>query len=316
MQFQTKIPLHPRQHSQIDYDSELLLLGSCFTENIGNKLSYYKFSNEINPLGILFHPKAIENLILNTINEKVYTEDELFFHNERWHCFEAHSTLSATTKEALLESLNTAITTSNKQLKKATHIVITLGTAWVYRFIETDAFVSNCHKIPQKKFLKELLTVDEIRESLQAICSLIKSVKTNITIIFTISPVRHLKDGFIQNTQSKSHLISAVHQVVSDERNASYFPSYEIVMDELRDYRFYKEDMIHPSQTTIAYIWEQFSKVWISESANQTMQEVEIIQKGLAHRPFNQQSKQHQAFLDSLQQKMEKLQEAFPFIKF
>ena len=315
MQFQTNISLKPQQHNQIDYDSKLLLLGSCFTENIGNKLAYFKFQNLVNPFGILFHPKAIENLVLNAINERLYTENDIFFHNERWHCFEAHSVLSATTKEALIESLNTAIASTNQQVKDSTHIIITLGTAWAYRFIETDTQVANCHKVLQKKFLKELLSVDEIRESLEAINSLIRSVNTNATVVFTVSPVRHLKDGFIENQQSKAHLISAIHQVTNGG-NVSYFPSYEIMMDELRDYRFYKEDMLHPNKTAIDYIWERFSKVWISDKAFKNMQEVETIQKGLSHKPFNVNSEQHQTFLVNLESSISSLQSEYPFITF
>ena len=142
MQLQTNIPLIPQQHNQIDYNSKLLLLGSCFTENIGDRLAYFKFQNIINPFGIIFHPKAIENLILNAINEKVYTAKDVFFHNERWHCFDAHSALSSTTKEKVLESLNTAVASTSKRIIESTHIIITLGTAWAYRFIENDTVVA------------------------------------------------------------------------------------------------------------------------------------------------------------------------------
>ena len=315
MQFRTQIPLQPHQHNQLDYNSKLLLLGSCFTENIGDKLTYFKFQNTANPFGILFQPKAIETILLNAINEKIYTEADLFFYNERWHCFEAHSALSATTKEALLVSLNKAVISTNQQLLAATHIVITLGTAWAYRFIESDSFVANCHKIPQKKFLKELLSTNEITECLEAICSLIKSINTNASILFTVSPVRHLKDGFVENQQSKAHLISAVHQVI-EEREISYFPSYEIMMDELRDYRFYQEDMIHPNQTAINYIWERFSKVWISEKAHTTMKSIDTIQKGLLHRPFNPNSTQYQDFLVNLKGNISLVQKEYPFITF
>ncbi len=212
--------------------------------------------------------------------------------------------------------MNTAIQTTHTQIVESTHIIITLGTSWVYRHIESDKIVANCHKIPQKKFLKELLSVDEIRESLEAIIALIKSVNQQANIVFTVSPVRHIKDGFIENTQSKSHLIAAMHHVV-DIRNAiHYFPSYEIMMDELRDYRFYAEDMIHPNQTAINYIWEKFTNVWISESAKQTIQEVATIQNGIAHKAFHPNSEQHQEFLKNLQLKIEKLQGEFPSIDF
>ncbi len=316
MQFRTKIQPQPQQHNFINYEAKIVLFGSCFTENISEKLNYFKLQNSVNPFGILFHPKAIERLLTNIVNEKIYTEDELFFHNERWHCFDAHSSLSNASKTSLLNNLNSAIASTNQEIQHATHISITLGTAWAYRFIESDTLVSNCHKVPQKKFLKELLSVEEITESLEGIITLIRSINTNASILFTVSPIRHLKDGFIENTQSKSHLIAAVHNVVEPRKNIHYFPSYEILLDELRDYRFYKEDMIHPNQVAIDYIWDQFSSVWISESAQITMLEVEKIQKGLSHKPFNQNSIEHQTFLTSLKQKMEILQKEFPFINF
>ncbi|MDO6675356.1 GSCFA domain-containing protein [Tenacibaculum sp. 1_MG-2023] len=316
MNLQTQIPLTKQKHNQINYQSKLLLLGSCFSENIGNILNYYKFQSKQNPFGILFHPKAIENLITKTLNKEEYTDKDIFFHNERWHSFEAHSSLSTSDKDELLNNLNSLIQQTFQQLRNATHLIITLGTAWVYREITSDILVANCHKIPQKKFSKELLTVEEISESMKAINSLVKSINKNITIIYTVSPVRHLKDGFIENQRSKAHLLSAIHQVVEPRNNFYYFPSYEIMMDELRDYRFYNEDMIHPNKTAINYIWEKFKEVWITEKSNQTMQEIETIQRGLNHKPFNPSSEAHQSFLKKLQQKKETLLQAFPFINF
>jgi len=316
MQLQTKISLKTQQHNQIDYNSKIVLLGSCFTKNIGSKLNYFKFQNFINPFGILFHPKAIENLILNSINENVYAENDVFFHNERWQSFDAHSALSTTTKEEIVTSLNTAIISTNKQLKDSTHVIITLGTAWAYRFIETDKIVANCHKIPQKKFLKELLSIDDLVESLASMVALIKSVNNKASILFTVSPVRHIKDGFVENMRSKSHLIAAIHQIVEPRNNVHYFPSYELMMDELRDYRFYKEDMLHPNQTAINYIWEQFSQVWISEAGQKTIQKVEIIQKGLTHKSFNPNSDEFRQFSENLKLKIAQLREEFPSINF
>lgn len=316
MILQTEIPLKKQIHNQIGYDSKLLLLGSCFSENIGDKLSYYKFQSNQNPFGILFHPKAIENLILNSINEKEYSDNDVFNHNERWHSFDTHSVLSATKKSDLINSLNDSVKKTLKEIKEATHIVITLGTAWVYRFIESDSVVANCHKVPQKKFLKEILPVNEIIESLEGICSLVKSINSNITIIFTVSPVRHIKDGFVENKRSKSHLITAIHEVVEPRKKVHYFPSYELIMDELRDYRFYKEDMIHPNKTAINYIWEKFTSTWFKENALQTMKKVEEIQKGMTHRPFNPDSEAHIKFLEKLVQKKETLLQEFPFMRF
>jgi len=316
MNLQTHIPLLKETRNPIDYNSKTFLLGSCFSENIGDQFSHFKFQSSQNPFGILFNPKAIETLVTNAINEKEYTEEDIFFLNERWHCFEAHSQLSNASKEDLLNDLNAASQQTNKQLHKSTHIIITLGTAWAYRFIESDTVVANCHKVPQKKFLKELLSTDEITESLEGIISLIKDINPNVNFIFTVSPVRHLKDGFVQNQQSKAHLIAAIHQVVEPRKHLFYFPSYEIVMDELRDYRFYTEDMIHPSETAINYIWEKFSSTWISESSASTMNKIDSIQRRLNHKPFNSKSEEHQKFLLTLDSDIQSLQKDYAFIAF
>ena len=266
MKLQTQIPLKKQSNNLIDYRSNILLIGSCFVENIGNKLEYYKFKNLQNPFGILFHPLAIKRLIANAIDNKSYTEDDIFFQNEQWHCFDAHSKLSNVDKNELLISLNEQIKSTHQQINQSSHIVITLGTSWVYKDITTEKHVANCHKIPQKQFLKKLLSIDEVSQSLNAIIGLIKSVNKEASIIFTVSPIRHLKDGFVENTKSKAHLVSAIHAVLSlrAQSRCYYFPSYEIMLDELRDYRFYKEDMLHPNAIAINYIWEKFQQVWMS----------------------------------------------------
>ena len=316
MKFQTEIPIQKQQHNLIDYNSNILLTGSCFSENIGNKLTYFKFQSNQNPFGILFHPKAIEKLVTKAVNQETYTEKDIFFHNERWHCFDAHSNLSSSNKDKLLNSLNSSIQQTYKSLKSISHTIITLGTSWVYREIASDNIVANCHKIPQKKFLKELLSTEEITETLDAINTLIKSINPKASIIYTVSPVRHTKDGFIKNKQSKSHLLASIHSVVEPRKNIHYFPSYEIMMDELRDYRFYTEDMIHPNKTAINYIWEKFTSVWFNENSLKTMKEIDTIQKGLNHKPFNPNSEAHQQFLKKLQQKKETLIKMFPHISF
>ncbi len=312
MKLQTIIPLERQSSNLIDYHSNILLLGSCFVENIGEKLDYFKFQNIQNPLGVLFQPKAIEVLIDRALKGRKYTEDNLFFHNEQWHCFDAHSKLSHSSKGVLLEQLNLILEETRKQIQQASHIIITLGTSWVYKHIKTDTIVANCHKVPQKLFEKRLLSVDDISESLKNILSLIRSVKYDTTVLFTVSPVRHIKDGFVENTQSKSHLITAIHRVVKNK--SFYFPSYEIMMDELRDYRFYKEDMIHPNGTAIKYIWEKLKTVWITEAASKTMYEVDGIQKGLQHKSFNPESKEHKQFLKSIEKKKDKLRNKYNHI--
>ncbi|MGY0407935.1 MAG: GSCFA domain-containing protein [Polaribacter sp.] len=317
MILQTNIPIKKETKNPIEYTSKMVLLGSCFSENIGNQLEYYKFQTTQNPFGILFHPKAIQKLIYNAITEKKYSEDNLIFQNERWYCLDAHSSINSSDKKKLISSLHTALKSTKKKLEQATHLIITIGTSWVYTYLETDTIVANCHKIPQHKFKKRLLTVPEITESLYAIISAVKSINKKVQIVFTVSPVRHLKDGFIENQLSKSHLITAIHQLLDCARSdIRYFPSYEIMMDELRDYRFYAEDMIHPNKTAIKYIWQQFSTTWISSNSEKNMQEIEVIQKGMAHKPFNEKSVKHQQFLKNLETKKEKIMKRFPFIVF
>jgi len=311
---QTKIPLEKLSKNQIDYHANVLLFGSCFSENIGKKLEYFKFKSLQNPFGILFHPKAIETLISNAVKGKLYSEDDVFFQNEQWHCFEAHSKLSHTSKAHLINQLNNQIELTASELKKASHVIITLGTAWVYRNLKTDSIVANCHKVPQKQFVKELLSVEQISDTLKNILHLIHVMNPNASVIFTVSPVRHLKDGFVENTQSKAHLISAIHEVTINQ--SFYFPAFEIMMDELRDYRFYCEDMIHPSQLAINYIWETFKKVWISEPSYTIMDAVDLIQKGLLHKPFNPESQAHKAFLEKLEAKKTSMNARFPEMRF
>lgn len=316
MELQTKLQLRQQPHNLIDYHSRIVLFGSCFSEHIAHKLDYYKFQYFSNPFGILFHPLAIERLILDAINKRRFTEDDMFFLNEQWHCFDAHSELSNPSKEELIKTLNRQIDITFNYLKSASHVIITLGTAWAYRFIEKDQLVANCHKVPQKQFLKELLSVHAITESLEAIISQVRFINPKANFIFTVSPVRHLKDGFVENTQSKSHLITAIHNVVDERQRNYYFPSYEIMMDELRDYRFYKQDMLHPNSLAVDYIWECFKKVWISDEAHATLEDVEFIQKGLRHRPFNSKSDAHQAFLEQLENRKSLIKSRFSHIVF
>ncbi|WP_437398451.1 GSCFA domain-containing protein [Flagellimonas lutimaris] len=318
MELQTKIPLTPSDNS-IDYQSKSVLLGSCFVENIGGKLAYYKFQQFQNPFGILFHPLAIENLIQRAIAGQTYQQEEIFEQDGIWRCFDAHSELRSEDSEVLLNLLNQRLTETKTSLETSSHIIITLGTAWVYEHQASGKVVANCHKVPQKQFTKELLSLAKIESTLQNVIALIQKMNPNAQIVFTISPVRHLKDGFVENQRSKAHLITAVHSLLSSRaqsRELFYFPSYEIMMDELRDYRFYGKDMVHPNELAVDYIWERFKSVWISENVYPVMERVDAVQKGLLHRPFNPDSEAHQKFKTSLGTKITYLQERYPFMKF
>lgn len=313
MKLQTEIPFN-KAGNQIGYESQIISLGSCFAENIGQKLDYFKFRQLQNPFGILFHPLAIEKLIERAVDERFYSKADVFFHNERWHCYDAHSELSDPSEETLLKSLNEVLDATRSHIVSASHCIITLGTAWVYRHTASYEIVANCHKVPQREFSKELLSIAEIVTSLQGIIKRIRSINPNVQFIFTVSPVRHLKDGFVENQLSKAHLIAAIHKLRKSGPMISYFPSYEIMMDELRDYRFYKRDMVHPNPLAIDYIWEKFKDVWVSEESRTTMTKIEAVQKGLRHRAFNPDSKQHQEFLSKLRSMKEEIQERHPHI--
>lgn len=283
---------------------------------MAEKLDYFQFQNSVNPFGILFHPLAIQKFIGLVGNQKSFSDADVFFHNERWHCFDAHSDLSDSDKGILLQNLNNAVAQTQSKIKTATHLILTYGTAWAYRENRSQNFVANCHKIPQFNFTKALLSVEILQQSIAETIHSIRSINSEAQIIFTISPVRHIKDGFVENQRSKSNLIAALHEVLATESNASYFPSYEIVMDELRDYRFYAEDMIHPNAVAIDYIWERFASTHVSPEAHPVMEQVAGIRRGLAHRSFTPDSESHQHFLGKLQQSMAKLQKQFPHMQF
>lgn len=316
MKFTTPVPIHS-QDPKIDHHSRVFLAGSCFVENIGEKFDFYKLTHLRNPFGILYHPAAIENLISRVVSGYTYTQKDIFFHNERFHSFEAHSKLSNSSAAKLLEDLNTQLLLARQFLEQATHVILTPGTSWVYRDLGSANLVANCHKVPQKNFEKELSSVAEITRLLNSTITLLRTINPGVKIILTVSPVRHLKDGVTENQVSKAHLLAAVYQTLQDNPlHTAYFPSFEIVLDELRDYRFYAEDMLHPNAQAIAYIWEKFKQAWISMDSAKIFTQIERIQTGLAHRPFNENSLAHKNFLSGIHAQIEEVNAKFPHISF
>ncbi len=315
MNFTTKIPIS-KYNNSIDYNAKIVLLGSCFAENMGQKFQYYKFQNKVNFFGIIFNPVSIEKLIERIVNHQEFSENDIFFHNESWHCYEVHSELSNSNKVEFLHNLNVILQSTKNEITNATHILITYGTSWIYRLKSNNKIVANCHKVPQNQFDKEILSTEIIEKSIQKTIQLIQSINQNCNFILTLSPVRHIKDGFVENQRSKAHLITAIHNSQYIIHNSNYFPSYEIMMDELRDYRYYTNDMLHPNSVAIDYIWERFLDNYISETAFSIMNEVENIQKSLTHRPFNQNTQAHKDFVLKLKNKIELLQKQYPNINF
>ena len=315
MKLTTPIKLS-RQNPPINYSSKVLLLGSCFAQNMGEKLEYYKFQQCTNPFGILFHPVAIEKLIARAVNQNWFTSKDVFLQNEQWHCFLAHSKLSNTSEEDLISALNSALEKLRFSLLEASHVVFTFGTAWVYKHLEKDTIVANCHKVPQKEFVKQLLSPDDVSDVLLGIETKLRTINPTCSIINTVSPVRHVKDGLIENSRSKAHLIAGVQEIVSPDKFNYYFPSYEIMMDELRDYRYYKEDLIHPNQTAIAIIWNAFTGSWICPETAALQKKIATIQSGILHTPFNENSKAHIHFKKDLEVQISQVQKALPWATF
>ena len=315
MKLTTPIKLS-RQNPPINYSSKVLLLGSCFAQNMGAKLEYYKFQQCTNPFGILFHPVAIEKLITRAVNHTWFTSKDVFLQNEQWHCFLAHSKLSNTSEEDLISALNSALEKLRFSLLEASHVVFTFGTAWVYKHLEKDTIVANCHKVPQKEFVKQLLSPDDVSDVLLGIETKLRTINPTCSIINTVSPVRHIKDGLIANSRSKAHLIAGVQEIVSPDKFNYYFPSYEIMMDELRDYRYYKEDLIHPNQTAIAIIWNAFTGSWICPETAALQKKIATIQSGMLHTPFNENSKAHIHFKKDLETKISEIKEQLPWATF
>jgi hypothetical protein len=305
MKLSTTVALQPLE-TKIDYHSRLLWLGSCFADNMGRQFAQLGFTQTTNPFGILFQPLALQQLVDRALQDKVYTHADLIFHNNLWHCFELHSDCSNPNPEAMLTDLNAKQQLLKTQLQQGTHIGFTLGTAWVYRHLASDRVVANCHKIPQSQFTKELLSVAQIETALQKLIESIQAVNPNVQLVYTVSPVRHSKDGLVENQRSKAQLLVALHQLLETQW-AYYFPAYELLLDELRDYRFYADDLLHPSPLAIRYIWEKWLSISTTPETQALIAEVEAVQKSRQHRSFNQDTDQHQAFLEKLEKREREL---------
>lgn len=280
------------------------MIGSCFSNNIGEKLQQNKFQALINPFGVLYNPVSITKNLLSSIGRKEADHGSIIQSSGRFFHFDFHSKISASTEEECVENANQAIKNCHEQLTDLSYLFLSLGTAWVYRWKENDKIVANCHKVPAKSFNKELLTLGEVEESLQSMVEKLSSNYPNLKIIFTLSPVRHVKDGFHENQLSKSTLSLAINSVVNKFGSCSYFPSYEIMMDDLRDYRYYTDDLIHPSPMALDYVWKIFAETYFSIATFQIVEEIQKIKNDLSHKAFHPDSDEHQKFLQKLEGKI------------
>lgn len=296
----------------------MLTIGSCFSENIGKKLLGARMEVVRNPFGTLFHPLAIEKVLSLAESSSSLCDLDFIQDSGIWHCWHTHSQMSHPELSVVQAKINSQIEETNNRIKAASHIFITYGTAWIYRHKPTDLLVANCHKIAASSFEKSLLSIEQIVESISRTYQIIKKLNPKSVVVFSISPVRHLKDGFVENQRSKAHLITALHSFLENQKshNLFYFPAYELLMDELRDYRFYDSDMVHPNQLAIEIIWERFKDCFFDAKTLVILQKVEAIQKDLQHRPFHPDSLAHTKFLHQLHKKIAALQKEYPQINF
>ena len=291
------------------------MLGSCFAENLGAMMLQFKFNIMVNPFGIVYHPAASAQQLERIITGKLYTAAELQYNNELWHSFDHHGRFSHSDISVCINQINKELQQAHDQLTRSEWLVVTFGTAWAYRLKNTGRIVANCHKFPASDFERIRFDVDELYVIWAETIAKLRLFNPAIKIIFTLSPIRHLRDGAHENQLSKSILLLAIDRLIREIENTAYFPAYEIVLDELRDYRFYAENMTHPNTVTINYIWQRFCKCYMAEDTMQTMKTVEDIVKAIAHRPLHDTSGYRQ-FTASYLEKIAKLKHKYPHIDF
>jgi hypothetical protein len=312
----------PALQSPIGHRDHTLMIGSCFTENMGEKLSKHLFRVLENPNGVLFNPVSVAEALHQYIEAPTFTAADLFYFNEAWHSWKHHSRFSGTNPDDALAKINEATTAAHQFLKKASHLFITLGSAWVYQLTEhADGYApnfvaANNHKAPANWFAKKLLTPTDITDLYKPLIKKLHQINPSLQIIYTISPVRHVREGMVENNRSKAALIQAVHSLVATDKNSYYFPAYEIVIDDLRDYRFYAEDMVHPNYHATEYVWEKFLQACTAPETKNLIREIAIINLAVTHKPFFVHSEQHQLFLQKTYQKIEALRAQWPYLDF
>jgi hypothetical protein len=316
MKFKLTLDAKPSKYP-IEYGDKLMLIGSCFTENIGAKFKAHLFELSENPYGILFNPVSVTNALTEIMDKRMYKEEDLFHYNELWHSWNHHSRFSAIDQKDALESINHTILEAHHFLKSANRLVITLGSAWLYHLtneapLGQGQVVANNHKGPINWFYKSLMQPKVLQAHLEDLVSRLQAFNPNLHIVFTISPVRHLREGLIENNRSKAVLIHAVHELVSQTNQVDYFPAYEYVMDDLRDYRFYAEDLVHPNFAASGYVWDKLVETYMEPKTQSIMKQIAELQLAMNHKPFFIGSVEHQKFLQSCIHKTETLMAAHP----
>lgn len=313
--FRTVIKPSPASFN-ISHTDPLLFIGSCFTEHIGSKMELLKFPVCINPSGILYNPISIANTINRLVTVKQYSQEDLVLHNGIWHSFDHHGSFSGTDKDEVLFRINESLNKGADFLRKASFLFITLGNAHIYRYQKTGQIAANCHKIPDAEFAFSMLAPEQIAENLTRVWKLVHEVNPSLRIIFSISPVRYLRYGHTGNQAGKSVLFVAVHRLLKEIPGSVYFPAYEIMMDDLRDYRFYEPDMIHPNTVAIEYIWNFFCQTYFTDATLQIIRKLEIIQRALEHRPIRPNTEEHSRFIEQIRTYISEMEKQYAFLNF
>lgn len=313
MEFRTKIEI-PKSGLAISHKSSMLMFGSCFIENIGKLLIDNKFNVNLNPFGVLYNPRSISQALRLLIEKKKFTVNDVFEYKGLYHSFYHHGVFSNIDIDKCIGEINTKIEKSSADLRQTDILFITFGTAYVFRSKKCNMVVGNCHKLPASDFDRYRLSVDDIAGDWESLIGELKQINPALQIIFTVSPIRHMKDGAHENQLSKSVLLLAIDKLREKTDGLHYFPSYEIVLDELRDYRFYNDDMTHPNTMAIKYIWERFSDTYFSAEAHPVMEEWNKIYLALNHRPFNAETDEYKHFLRQTLLKIKAFNEKCPYI--
>lgn len=313
MEFQLPIQIEPLPQP-IGYPDKIMLTGSCFTEHIGNALRDWKFDTLQNPNGILFDPASVASGIIAYMDGRPYSEEDLIYFNELWQSWQHHSLFSRMDKGEALQGINASLARAHVFLKEAKWLIITLGSAFSYRLAENGMPVANCHRAPGQTFRKHLMTIEEINTALDGCLYRLFQFNPSLQVIFTVSPVRHIRDGVVENNRSKARLIESVHHLVNKFDRLYYFPAYELVIDVLRDYRFYDVDMVHPNYPATQYVLEQFTRHYIDKGAQAIMEEVKRIVTARRHKPFQPSTQAHKRFLQDHLERTKELAQRCPFL--
>lgn len=316
MQLRTEITLQTSANP-VSHASTLLLIGSCFTEHIGQLLQEFKFRAVLNPSGILYNPLSMAQTLQMLLQKQVFTQNDLFFHNEQWHSFAHHGHFSGANATGCLENINAQLARGSVALQKADYVILTFGTAFVYRLKSSGQVVANCHKLPDAFFTRTRISPSEVIGAMEPVLTQLWQFNPQARVILTISPIRHWKDGAVNNQLSKATLIMAAHELKQKfEGKIDYFPAYEFMMDDLRDYRFYQPDMLHPSSTAIEYIWQKFADAYFSSETRDLMGKIEKITKACKHKPRNSNSNAYQQFAQQQQQNIKQLLQKYTDLNF